>query len=407
MEIRETAATAFDALLSNKLRTGLAVLGIVIGISAVVSLLALGQGAQQAVTSRITSLGSNLLTISPGAASQRGVRGAAGTASTLTLEDARAIVSAPSVTTVSAVSAEVSRNFQVTYGRANTNTRVTGTLPTYTAVRNITMAQGVFLSERDVTGLSKVAILGPQVAADLFGAAAAPVGQIVQINRIGFRIIGVTEAKGGSGFFNQDDIIYIPVTTAQKVLMGTTTVNNISVAAISAEVMDQATQEIGLLLLSRHGLRTPEEADFTIRSQADILSAVTEATGTFTALLSGIAAISLLVGGIGIMNVMLVTIAERTREIGIRKAIGAKRRDILSQFLIESVVLTVVGGALGVLLGWLLSFVAGRLLNIPIGLTLSAPLLAFGVSSAIGIIFGYYPARRAARMQPINALRYE
>lgn len=407
MELRETTATAFDALLSNKLRTGLAVLGIVIGIGAVVALLALGEGAQQAVTSRITSLGSNLLTVSPGATSQRGVRGAGGSASTLTLEDARAITSAPSVTTVSAVSAEVSRNFQVTYRRANTNTRIIGTLPSYTEVRNITLTQGTFLSERDVTGLSKVAVLGPQVVEDLFGTAATVIGQVIQINRVGFRIIGVTAAKGASGFFNQDDIIYIPVTTAQKVLMGTTTVNNISVAATSAEVMDQATQEVGLLLLSRHGQRTPEEADFTIRSQADILTAATEATGTFTSLLSGIAAISLLVGGIGIMNVMLVTITERTREIGIRKAIGAKRRDILSQFLIESVVLTVIGGALGVLLGWLLSFSAGRFLNIPIGLTLSAPLLAFAVSSVIGIVFGYYPARRAAHMQPIVALRYE
>jgi putative ABC transport system permease protein len=406
MDLKETISTAFDALLSNKLRTSLAILGIVIGIGAVVALIMLGQGAQASVTSRISSLGSNLLTIQSTATNQGGIRGATGSASTLTLADAEGILKSSSITTVAAVSAEVSRNYQITHSRQNTNARVTGTLPAYMTIHNDTLAQGNFFTESDVHSVAKNAVLGATVATDLFGGANA-VGQTIQINHLPFRVVGVLASKGGSSFFSEDDLVFVPVTTAQKQLIGTDFIQSISVQAKSADVMTQATDQIGYFLLARHHVRTPEQADFSIRSQADILSAATAATSTFTSLLSGIAAISLLVGGIGIMNIMLVTITERTREIGIRKAIGGKRKDILLQFLLESIVLTLVGGILGILLGFGLSLLAGRFLSLTPAFSLYAPLLAFGVSSGIGIVFGYYPARRAAQMQPIEALRYE
>lgn len=407
MDYKETTITAFDALLSNKLRTGLAMLGIVIGIAAVVGLIALGQGTQKSVTDRISSVGSNLLTISPGVVNDRGgVRGAAGSANTLTLEDAKAIDANESFTTVLAVSAEVSRSFQVTQGRNNANVRVTGVMPGYQVASNISVQSGSFIADSNVNGLDKVAVLGPNVVEDLFGNSEA-VGQTVQINRIPFRVIGVAQAKGGGGFGSPDDGVFVPVTTAQKLLVGSSYVNSISVAATSAETMDQTMDEVGMFLLRRHRIASPEQADFSIRSQADLLDAVTETTGTFTNLLSGIAAISLLVGGIGIMNIMLVTITERTREIGIRKAIGAKRKDILLQFLFESAVLTITGGILGILLGLGISVLAGSLLNIPTAFSMYGPLLAFSVSTIIGVVFGYYPARRAAMLQPTIALRYE
>ncbi len=406
MDIRETATTALEALLSNKLRTGLAILGIVIGIGAVVALITLGKGAQQSVTNSITALGSNLLTVTPGATNERGIQGASGSRSTLTLDDAKYLINNPNLSSVANVSAETSRNFQVTYGRNNTNVRVTGVMASYKDIRNTSVSQGSFISDQHVDSAAKVAILGPNVVSNLFEGD-DPVGKNIRINENEFRVIGVTTSKGGGGFMNEDDQIFVPVTTAQQILVGTKYVQTISVAAKDENSMDSAANEVGYVLLRRHRIDSPEKADFSIRSQSDILGAATQATSTLTSLLSGIAAISLLVGGIGIMNVMLVTITERTREIGIRKAIGAKRKDILLQFLIESIVLTVAGGIIGIILGFVLSYVGGNFLNIPVVISASAPLLASSVSCAIGIIFGFYPARRAALMQPIVALRYE
>lgn len=408
MEYSELFAESIEALTVNKLRTFLATLGIVIGIASVITLISLGQGSQKMVQSQIESLGSNLLTVMPGSQTSGGIRGAAGGGTSLTYSDAQAIATSPEVTTVKSVSPELSRRTQVTSGSSNTNTQVIGATYAYTQVRSITMAQGSFITQADNVSLAKVAVLGPTVVTDLFGEnASSPVGSTIRINRIAFRIIGVTQSKGGSGFFNQDDIIFIPLSTAQKQVFGVDYLSSISVEADSDKVMTEAENQIGYLLLSRHNLSTPQQADFSIFSQADILGAATSVTGTFTALLSGIAAISLLVGGIGIMNIMLVSVIERTREIGLRKALGAKKQTVISQFLAESILVTSIGGIFGMLLGTLLSFVIAHFINIPFALSVTAVFLATAVSGLIGVIFGWYPARRAASLSPIEALRYE
>ena len=407
MEYSEIIAEAFATLSVNKLRTGLATLGIVIGIGSVIALLSLGQATQTAVTSQIQSLGSNLLTVRPGAVSQQGVRGAAGGQTTLTLDDAKAITSSTQITTVEKVSPELERRTQVTTGGSNSNTQVVGVTTDYASVHNVAVSEGMFISQSDNDSMSKVAVIGPQVVTDLFAENTNPIGQSLRINSQTFNIIGVTVSKGGSGFFNQDDIIYVPLSTAQKVIFGVNYLSSIAVQAKRAEVMTAAQNEIGYLLLNRHQLNDPTEADFSILSQQDILNTAASTTGTFTALLSGIAAISLLVGGIGIMNIMLVTVTERTREIGLRKALGAKKNVVTTQFLTESIILTFSGGVIGIIIGVIASFVISQLTGSPFVISANSIFLAFIVSAAIGILFGWYPARKASNLQPIEALRYE
>lgn len=407
MEYGEIVSESIGTLKTNKLRTGLAVLGIIIGIGSVIALISLGQASQKAVQNQIQSLGSNLLTVSPGGQNTGAVRGAGGAATTLTLEDAKAIQTSPQVTTVKNVSPEFSRRSQVTAGRNNTNTQIVGVYPQYADIRKIELSSGTFITQRDVDGLSKVAVIGPQAASDLFGVGVNPLGQSVRTGGQTLRIIGVTVSKGGTGFNNPDDALYVPLSTAQKQLFGANYITSIAVEAKDANVMTDAQNEIGYLLLARHKLNSPEEADFFIFSQNDILATASQVTGTFTALLGGIAAISLLVGGIGIMNIMLVTVTERTREIGLRKALGAKKKVIITQFLIEAVILTVTGGLLGMLLGVTISYILSRVMNLPFTVTPSAIGLAIGVSGGIGILFGWYPARKASNLQPIEALRYE
>jgi len=405
-DIIETIIEGFQTLTLNKMRTGLAILGIVIGIGSVITLISLGQGSQKSIESQIQSLGSNLLTISPSRQSDRGVMGQSGGGTSLVLADAKAIESKFSSTLINKVSPEYSSRSQVVAGRNNSNISVIGVYPTYAEIRKVTMEKGVFINQRDVDSMTKVAVLGPTTATDLFGET-SPIGKSIKVGNQSLRVIGVTVSKGGTGFNNPDDMVYVPLTTAQKQIFGKDNLTSIAVEAKSENVMVQAQDEIGYLLLSQHKLNTPTEADFTIMSQSDLLNTVSQVTGTLTALLGGIAAISLLVGGIGIMNIMLVTVTERTREIGLRKALGAKKKTIITQFLIESILLTFIGGIFGMIFGLIASFLISKIINLAYVISLSSIALAIGVSSLIGIVFGLYPARKASNLQPIEALRYE
>jgi putative ABC transport system permease protein len=295
----------------------------------------------------------------------------------------------------------------VTARGTNTNTNVLGVTSSYPAVRNIAVAEGSFISDTNNLSAAKVAVLGPTTQTDLFGEGVSAIGQTIRINGAEYKIIGVTETKGGSGFQNTDDRIYIPITTAQRYLTGNKYVATISVQASDARVMTQVGEDVTNLLLTRHRINDPAQADFSILNQEDIISTASSITQTFTILLAAVASISLLVGGIGIMNMMLTTVTERTREIGLRKAVGAKRADINLQFLAEAVTLTFIGGATGVALGWVVAYGISSLGIIQTQISFSSILLAFGVSAVIGVVFGYYPAQRAAALNPIEALRYE
>lgn len=400
MELSELISTAVEALTLNKLRTALAGLGIVIGIGAVIALISLGQASQMAVQTQIQSLGANLITVSPGNRTNNG-------AVTLTYEDAQALSTSSQVTTLTNVSPELSRRTQVTTGATNTNTSIVGATPAYMTVHKVAISEGTFITTLDIDSLSKVAIIGPTTALNLFPDGSDPVGQTVRINKIAFKIVGETASKGGTGFSNQDDMIIIPLTTAQKLVFGVDYLSSIALEANDPNNIATTEDQVGYVLLSRHHFNDPSQADFSMFSQADILGAANQVTGTFTVLLSGIAAISLLVGGIGIMNIMLVTVIERTREIGLRKSLGATSQVIITQFLIESIFLTFGGGVIGAIVGIGLSLVASNLLSLPFAISLPAILLAFGVSATIGIIFGWYPAQKAAKLSPIEALRYE
>ena len=396
----------YSALSTNKARSGLTILGIVIGISSVIAMISIGQGAQGSIQARIQSIGSNLVLVSPGF--QRGagpVNAGRGSATTLTQDDADAI--GKEITLAKAIAPEISRRYQITARGKNTNTQVVGTVAIYPQVRNIAIDLGSFISDQNVRSLSKVAVLGPTTRNDLFGEGSDPTGQTIRINRVDFKVIGVTRAKGGSGFGNQDDMIFVPLSTAQRFLAGDTYVTTISVQAEDPNTMTTIQEEITTLLLQRHNISSPQLADFQVLNQQDIVATASSITDTMTILLASIAGISLIVGGIGIMNMMLTTVTERTKEIGLRKAIGAKRRDINIQFLTEAVMLTFIGGMIGIMLGWSISFGITYFGILQTSVSVSSILLAFGVSAGIGIIFGYYPARRAAGLNPIEALRYE
>jgi putative ABC transport system permease protein len=382
-------------------------LGIIIGIASVIALTAIGQGAQNSISSSIQSIGANLIMVMPGAAQTFGGPSAGrGGAQSLTIEDADAIES--QVSNVAGVVREVSSRKQVVAKGTNTNTSIIGTEPSYETVRNVSIDEGNFISDQNVINGAKVAVLGPTTRDDLFGVGAiGVVGQKIRIAGIEYSVIGITLSKGGSGFSNADDVIYIPYTTAQRYISGNKYLSEIDISAQSSDVSTQVQTDITTLLTERHNITDPTKADFNTMNQADIIATASSVTGTFTTLLAAVAGISLVVGGIGIMNMMLTTVTERTREIGLRKAIGAKKRDINKQFLVEAVMLTFIGGVIGVILGWLISFGITYLGILQTTVSFSSVLLAFGVSAGIGIIFGYYPARRAANLNPIDALRYE
>jgi putative ABC transport system permease protein len=394
------------SLSANKVRSGLTILGIVIGIASVITMVAIGQGAQNSIESSIQAIGSNLIMVNPGAQRTGAVSAGQGSSQTLTIEDADAIRA--EIMNVKAVAPEVSRRYQINAKGSNTNTQVVGTMSDYLVVRNISMDMGSFVTEQQIKSSAKVAILGSTVRDDIFGIGADPVGQTIRIRNVDFEVIGVTLTKGGAGFANPDNSVYVPITSAQHFLSGQTFVTNISVAASDQSSMVSVQQEINSLLLRRHNISDPLEADFSLVNQADIIATASSITGTFTMLLSSIAGISLLVGGIGIMNMMLTTVTERTREIGLRKAVGIKKLYINLQFLSEAVLLTFLGGAMGIILGWGASSLVSRFVpQLITQVSLSSILLAFGVSAAVGIIFGFYPARRAANLSPMEALRYE
>lgn len=407
MKIIDILQEIITSLSANKARSGLTILGIIIGISSVIAMVAIGDGAQGQIQTSIQSIGSNLIMVMPG--SQRGVgfqvSSGRGSARSLKQEDADAIVK--EVALAKAVAAEVSGRYQVTSRGKNTNTSVIGTTATYPQVKNIEVEEGVFITDQNVKSLSRVAVLGPTTRDDLFGVGASALGQSIRIKNVEFKIIGTTKAKGGTGFGSQDDIIFVPLSSAQRFLTGDSYVTMINVQAVDADSMSTIQQQITDLLLMKHKISDPQLADFSTLNQADIVATASSITKTFTVLLAAVAGISLIVGGIGIMNMMLTTVTERTREIGLRKAIGAKRRDINAQFLVEAVVLTFLGGLIGVVLGLAISAGINYLGIIQTKVSLTSIALAFGVSSLIGIVFGFYPARRASKLNPIEALKYE
>ena len=395
----------FWFLSSNKVRSGLTMLGIVVGIGSVIAMISVGQGAQASIKDRITAIGSNLIIVMPGAQRSPGsISAGRGSAHTLTQADADAISS--QISNVK-VAPELDSRKQVAAKGNNTNTQIIGTVPAYTDVRNEAMDSGSFITGSEDRSSSKVAVLGPSARDDLFGTGADAVGQEIRIGSSMFKVIGVTASKGGSGFNNPDDAIYIPLGTMQHYLVGGSYVSSISVSAASQDAMPGVQQQLADLLLQRHRISNPAMADFSVMNQQDIISTASSVTQTLTLLLASIAGISLLVGGIGIMKMMLTTVTERTREIGLRKSVGAKKGDISMQFLSESVMLTFLGGAIGIVLGFAASLAISHLANMPTSFSYSSVILVFGVSALIGIVFGYYPARRAANLSPIVALRYE
>ncbi len=399
---------ALNALTVHMMRTFLTMLGIVIGVAAVIALVAVGQGAQSQVLNQFQSLGSNLLTVSAMQSFSFGSGGLQESSTAVTMDDVEAIEALADA--ISLVAPVYSSNATVTYSGNTTRVSITGATAAYATVRNQGIARGRFITNADNEKIAMVVLLGAGVVEDLFGSASVnPVGETIRISRQNYEVIGVLESKGDSGMGNQDSVIIMPLRTAQLKLggAGTKTVSTINLQARSSEEMDIAEAQVTAILRTKHGLAAGEDNDFRLQNQEDLVSSITETTGTFTTLLGSIAAISLLVGGIGIMNIMLVSVTERTREIGLRKAVGAKRGDILVQFLTEAIVISVLGGMIGVALGLAGARVIASLLDTETLVTGQSVALAVVVSLAIGIFFGFYPANRAAVLNPIDALRYE
>jgi putative ABC transport system permease protein len=411
MTLTESVRIALRSLLSNKLRATLTMLGIIIGVGAVITLMSAGKGVEQFVEESFQSVGSNLLFVFPGSIEDTSTT----SRPQITMGDYRAIADPFLVPDALGIAPELSSRADVIAGRIDFRTDISGVTPEFLTIRNKEVAEGSFLSETDFNARSRVAVLGSQAYERLFEEGAYAIGQTIKINRIPFRVIGVMEEQGGSDFGGMDSTIYVPLSTAQTKLYpgrqsrtGEPLLSTIYVQVADEALLDQASEQIADVLRLRHGISFRDEDDFTIIKQSDILSIFGDITGVLTIFLGSIAAISLVVGGIGIMNIMLVSVTERTREIGIRKAVGAKRRDILIQFLMEAMVLSLLGGGIGVMLGVIGSrLVASLAEQLTTVVTADIILLSTGVSAAVGLVFGIYPAFRAARLNPIDALRYE
>jgi putative ABC transport system permease protein len=402
--IGNSIPSAFEALRANKSRSVLTTLGIVIGVVAVIVIVGLGQGSSAQVTAQLSNLGTNVLTISPGSTRGSGVAGGAGTSTSLKAADADAIAQ---VKGVAAISPTTSGSAQIIAGNKNWSTRIQAVLPAYQQIQNWQIASGAFFTDSDNESAKNVAVIGQTVATNLFATGTNPVGQQVKIRNVPFTVIGVLASKGAGFGGDQDDTILIPFKAGQIRLFGAQSINSILVQADSAGDMTQMTTAITTLLHTRHKIAAGASDDFSIRNNADLLTTVTSVSNTLTLLLGGVAAVSLVVGGIGIMNIMLVSVTERTREIGIRMAIGARGADILAQFLAEAVVLSLIGGLVGVALGVGTILVVPKLTGMAAVIPMSAIAMSVGFAALVGIAFGVYPARKASQLDPIVALRYQ
>jgi putative ABC transport system permease protein len=397
--------SALEALRANKGRAVLTTLGIIIGVAAVIVMVALGQGASAQVSQRLAGLGTNMLTITPGSGATGGVRAGAGTLTTLTVNDSLAIIQ--DVPGIAQISTVVNGNAQVIAGNQNWQTRVQGVQPAYQFIQNWQVAEGSFFTDEDDAAARNVAVLGQTVARMIFPSGQSPLGQTIRIRNVPFTVVGLLAAKGSNGFQDQDDLVFIPFRTGQVRLFGPTALNSIVVQGAEADQLDGIIQRTGQILRARHRLEPTQQDDFSVRSSNDIIETAQGVSQTLTLLLGGVAGVSLLVGGIGIMNIMLVSVTERTREIGIRMAIGARPRDVLGQFLVEAVALSVLGGLIGIAIGVGIALGVPRFVGWPTVLSYTAIAVAFGFSALVGVFFGFYPARKAASLNPIDALRYE
>ncbi len=410
MNSRDSLSAAWRALKANVLRSVLTALGIIIGVAAVIIMISVGAGAEARVAELIHSLGSNLLIVLPGSTTAGGVRLGHGTRLTLTEDDARAMVQ--EIPGVEAAASTVRGAGQVVFGNLNWSTAIYGVTPEYLTAREWEIAVGRGLTPEDVTVAAKVALLGQTVADNLFPGE-NPVGQLIRITRVPFEVVGLLKAKGQSmGGYDMDDVILMPISTAKKRVLGGRwlggqTVGTIYIKARRADLVPEVETQVRQLLRQRHKLRPGQDDDFSLRNLSQILEARAESSRAMALLLAAVASVSLVVGGIGIMNIMLVSVTERTREIGLRMAVGARGRDILTQFLIESVTLSLIGGSIGVVLGLGGALAVAKLGQWPAVIALKSVVLAFGVSAAVGVFFGFYPARKAAALDPIEALRYE